>query len=122
MGGVKKRSAELSLKMKVKVYIGLPFLYHNRLYSEFLWIFITIILAALTFNFLKNTFLTLFITLESKYSKLQFGINISSIEVRKQKLCISMCHCLQQNLQREIHPGATPFSRVKGFRVSSIKQ
>ena len=28
---------------------------------------------------------------------------------------------LQQNLQKEVHPGATPFSRVKGFRVFSIK-
>ena len=25
--------------------------------------------------------------------------------------------CLQYNLQKDIHPGATPFSRSKGFRV-----
>ena len=28
---------------------------------------------------------------------------------------------LHQNSQKEIHPGATPFSRVKGFRMFSIK-
>ena len=28
---------------------------------------------------------------------------------------------LQQNLQKEMYPGAAQFSRVKGFRVGSIK-
>ena len=27
--------------------------------------------------------------------------------------------CLQQNLQKEIHPGASPYSMVKGFREFS---
>ena len=46
-----------------------------------------------------------FISLECKCNKLQFGIRICSIEVSKQKLCIStwlyMVPCLQQNFRRK---------------------
>ena len=61
-----------------------------------------------------STFLKLLLSLECKYNELQFGIRIGSIEVGKQKLHISIMPCLQQNLQKEIHPGVTPFSREKG--------
>ena len=51
--------------------------------------FITNIFIAITLFFpffFKNTLFKLFILLECKYDKLQFGVRISSIEVSKQKL------------------------------------
>ena len=45
------------------------------------------------FFFVRIKLLKLFMSLECKYNKLQFGIRISSIEVSKQKLHISTsCH------------------------------
>ena len=43
-----------------------------------------------------------FISLECKYNELQFGISISSIEVRKQNLCISTsCHVYNKTYRRK---------------------
>ena len=41
-----------------------------------------------------KTLFKLFVLLECKYNKLQFGIRISSIEARKQKLYASLRHSL----------------------------
>ena len=62
------------------------------------------------------------LSFEYKHNKLLFGIRISSIEASRQKLeatHLFITLCLTYN--KEIHPGATPFSRAKGFRVISGK-
>ena len=62
----------------------------------------------------------LFVSLECKYNKLQLSIRISSIEASKLTLCISMALYVYNKFYcEEIHPVVTPFSRVKGFRVTS---
>ena len=64
----------------------------------------------------------LFISLECKYNRLQFGIRIYSIEGSQQKLCIFTApNVYNKSHSKEIHPGATPFPRVKRFRVFSSK-
>ena len=61
----------------------------------------------------------LFISLECKCNKLQFGIRTSSIDASKQKLRISTAiYVYNKTYSKEIHTGATPFSRAKGFSVS----
>ena len=56
--------------------------------------------------FSKKKLFKLFISLEFKYNKLQFGLGISSIEVSKQKLCISTSlYVYNQTYSKEIHPG-----------------
>ena len=87
--------------------------YMIRFHTDFnLWVFfITIIFIALTF--LKNKLFKLFISLECKYNKLQFGIRISSIEVSKQNLHISLAlYVYNTTYSKEIRPGAIPFSRT----------
>ena len=82
----------------------MSFYYNNYIYS---------------YNFSPKKKFNLFISLEWKYNKLQFGIRISSIEARKQKIHISTAlYVNNKTYNKEIHPGATPFSRVKGFSVS----
>ena len=68
------------------------------------------------FIFQEDTF-KLFISLECKYNKLQFGVRFSSIEVSKQKLRISTHHAMLCTTKRKkkIHPGATLFSKATGF-------
>ena len=54
---------------------------------------------------LKNTLLKLFIALECKYNKLQFGIRIGSIEASKQRLrvstsCLSTTNLIEGNTSK----------------------
>ena len=75
-------------------------------------VFITIIFIVITFSF-KNTLLKLFMSLECKYNKLQFGMSISCIEVNKQKLLISTCATSTTKLTEANHPRATPFLKER---------
>ena len=83
----------------------------NRLHSNFMCGFVTIIFIAVTFCQEE---------IACKYSKLKFGIRIISIGVSKQKLCILRHFVYNQTYSKEIHPRLTPFSRVKGFRVVPV--
>ena len=65
------------------------------------------------FSFFKNKLFKLFLSLGCYYTKLQFGITICSIEVSKQKLCVTRSLYVFNKLSKEIHPAATPFSRAK---------
>ena len=70
-------------------------------------------------NFWKKLF-KLFLSLECMYNKLQFGLRISPNETSKQNLCIfSTLYDYNKTYSKEIHPGATPFSRTKGIKVFS---
>ena len=75
------------------------------------------------FFFYLFTFQTVFfISFECKSRKLQFGLRISSIEVSKQKLCITTSlFVYNETCSKDILPGVSPFSRTKGFRVISGK-
>ena len=67
----------------------------------YLWGFIAIMFISITL-FSKNSFEKLFISLESKYKKLQFGIGIRSIVISTQKLCISIsCHDYNKTYRRK---------------------
>ena len=74
-----------------------------------------------SYNIFLRRLFKLFVPLEFKYNKLQFGIRISSIEVRKQKPCIATSlYVCNKTYSIEIHPGAIPFSRPKGFEYFSV--
>ena len=98
-------------------HIVISYLFTLQLY---LLVFITIMfIAVIKKNKIKNK---IFISLECKYNKLQFGIRISFIEVRKQKLCISMSLYVYNKIySNKIHPGMTLVSRAQGFRGFSSK-
>ena len=73
-------------------------------------------------TFFSRTNFKLFISLEYMYNKLPFGIRISSIGVGKLKLrIISSLYVYDKMYSKEIHPGVSPFSKAKGFRVFSSK-
>ena len=72
-----------SLNYALALYVCILYSTSFRLY---LYVFITIIFIA----FSKDKLFKLFISLECKYNKLQFGIRISSIDVSKQMLRISI--------------------------------
>ena len=74
---------------------------------------ITIIFIAIPFSFFQEYTLKT-VLLECKYNNLQYDIRISSIEVRP----ANASH-LYKTYCKEIHPGTTPFSKAKGFRVFS---
>ena len=98
-----------------------PILVHLMDYTLTLFVvIITIIFLALTFVFCKYIFKP-FVSLECKSNKPQFVIRISSIVISINATHLYGSLYLQQNFSEEIHPGATPFSRVKGFRVFPSK-
>ena len=92
-------------------------LFVSRLHNDYICEFLTFITSI--FIGIKNKLFKLFISLECKCNKLQFGIRISSIEVSKQKLCFSMAfNVYNKTYSKEIYPG----TRAKGLRVFSSKQ
>ena len=103
-----------SIMTILRTYVLLIYYYY--------YFYITIIFIAITF-FPTNKLFKLFRSIEFKHNKLQFGIRISSIEVSKQKLRISTAHFVyNKTYRKEIHPGATPFSRVKHWCLCSLPQ
>ena len=88
----------------------------SNLYTQTLFVgFLTII----SYNFFfQNKNFKLFTSLKCKYNKLQFDLRISSIEVSKQMIHITLSlYIYNTTYSKEIHLGATTLSRAKEFSV-----
>ena len=80
---------------------------------HYLWLVYTIIFVALIL-FSRN-FFELFISLEYKYNELQFGLTISSFEVRRHLYRSLHCSCLQQNLRQRNPSSCASFFKSEGI-------
>ena len=70
----------------------------------------------------KNNLLILFISLECKYNKVQFGISISSIEASKQKLHITTSLCLQQQQKLQQRNPSRSDSFLLSYGIQSVSK
>ena len=79
----------------------MAFPHDDFLLTNYTPILIVFFYNTIPFSF-KEILLKLFISVERKYNKLQFGIRNSSIDVSKQKLCLSTsCHIYNKTCRRK---------------------